>query len=441
MNQTATLEPALDAKPTLLFIDDEANILAALKRLFRPLGYHILTAESGAEALALLEKEKVDLAICDMRMPQMGGAEVLEQMRAKWPDAVRILLTGYSDITSTIAAINHGEIYRYISKPWDDNEIVLIVRDALERKYLLAEKQRLDTLTQRQYNELKVLNASLEDKVRQRTEELRVALESLAHAHEQLKKDYFATIRVFANLMELRKGTMAGHSRRVAQLCCNIARRMGLTETEVGNLEVAALLHNIGKIGLPDRLLDRPFAELSHEERAQFDKHPLHAAAILMALAPLADAAQLIRYHREHYSGNGSLSGLHASAIPLGARILLVASDYESLQEGLIGRDKLAPAQALDMVINGRGTRYDPAVVDMLHELTAHNGQHVHIGTEFQLTSGQLHEGMLLTRDIVTSNGMLLLLKDSTLSAEHIRKIQEFEQATGEQLTIYTHSI
>jgi len=436
MNQTAPLEPAPDAKPTLLFIDDEANILAALKRLFRPLGYHILTAESSAEALALLEKENVDLVICDMRMAQMDGAEVLEQIRIKWPDVVRILLTGYSDITSTIAAINRGEIYRYISKPWDDNDIMLIVRDALERKYLLAEKQRLDTLTQRQNNELKAMNATLEDKVRQRTEELRDTLESLAHAHEHLKKDYFAIIQVFANLMELRKGAMAGHSRRVAQLCCNIARRMGLAETEVGNLEVAALLHNIGKIGLPDRLLDRPFTELSHEERAQFDKHPLRAAAVLMALAPLADAAQLIRYHREHYGGAGN-----PSAIPLGARILLVASDYVSLQEDLIGRDKPAPGQALDMIVNGRGTRYDPAVIDVLHELVAHDGQHSQVGTEFQLTSGQLREGMLLTRDIVTSNGMLLLLKDSALSAEHIREIREFEQAAGEQITIYTHSI
>ncbi|WP_435628540.1 HD domain-containing phosphohydrolase [Candidatus Ferrigenium straubiae] len=429
---TAPPEPAPDAKPTLLLIDDEANILAALKRLFRPLGYNVLTAESGAEAFALLEKENIDLVICDMRMPQMDGAEMLEQIRIKWPDVLRILLTGYADMASTIAAINRGEIYRYVSKPWDDNDMILIVRDALEHKRLLAEKQRLDALTQRQFNELKTLNATLEDKVRQRTEELRDAL-------AQLKKDYFTTIQVFANLMELRKGAMAGHSRRIAQLCCDIARRMNLPETEVTNLEVAGLLHNIGKIGLPDRLLDRPFTELSHEERVQFDKHPLRAAAILMALAPLADAAQLIRHHREHYNGNSS--GLGASAIPLGARILLVASDYESLQEGLIESDHLGPGEALDMVIKGRGTRYDPQVVDMLRELVAHEGPHAHVGSEFQLASSQLREGMLITRDIETSNGMLLLLKDSTLNAEYIRKIQEFEQAAGKPLTIYTHSV
>jgi response regulator RpfG family c-di-GMP phosphodiesterase len=160
------------APSTILFIDDEANILSALKRLFRPLGYNIFTAKSGAQALAILEKEPVDIVISDMRMPQMTGAEVLERIRGKWPDMVRILLTGYADITSTIAAINRGEIYRYIAKPWDDNDIVLIVRDALERKHLLAEKLRLEELTMRQNLALTVMNTSLEEKVLQRTEGL-----------------------------------------------------------------------------------------------------------------------------------------------------------------------------------------------------------------------------------------------------------------------------
>ena len=128
---------------TLLFVDDEASILSSLRRLFRPHGYRILTAESGAAGLETLEKESVDLVISDMRMPEMDGAQFLEKVRARWPEVTRILLTGYADITSTINAINKGEIYRYIAKPWDDNDIVLVVRDALERKRLQAENTRL----------------------------------------------------------------------------------------------------------------------------------------------------------------------------------------------------------------------------------------------------------------------------------------------------------
>jgi adenylate cyclase len=154
MNQEASIK---NIAATLLLIDDEANIRAALTRLFRPCGYTILTAESGAAAFELLEQNAVDLVICDMRMPEMSGAEVLEQIRIKWPEVVRILLTGYADIDLIIAAINRGEIYRYIAKPWDDNDIVLTVRDALEHKHLLVEKQRLETLTLQQNEKIKRL--------------------------------------------------------------------------------------------------------------------------------------------------------------------------------------------------------------------------------------------------------------------------------------------
>ncbi|MCK9199669.1 MAG: response regulator [Gallionella sp.] len=439
MNQEAA--PPANEPATLLFIDDEANILAALKRLFRPLGYNILTAENGPDGLALLEKENVDLVICDMRMPQMSGAEVLEQIHNRWPEVVRILLTGYSDLTSTIAAINRGEIYRYISKPWDDNDIALVVRDALERKHLLAEKLRLEALTQQQNEELKELNASLEEKVRQRTEQLRAALDSLDHAHERLKQDYFATIQVFANLMELRKGAMAGHSRRVAQLCRNIAQQMGLTEDYIQTIETAALLHNIGKIGLPDRLLDQPYFELPYADRAEFDKHPLRAGAALMALDPLVQAAELIRHHLDHYDGMGNRSGLRGEAIPLGARILLVASDYDALQQGLLGHERMTPEQAQDTIDKGSGMRYDPAVVGAFRRIIGSSAQYGHINAEFQVTSNQLHEGMLLTHDVITKDGMLLLLKDTVLNVAHIRDIKEFEASAGELLAIFTHTI
>lgn len=419
---------------TLLFIDDEANILAALKRLFRPLGYNILTAESGAEALDLLERQRVDLVVSDMRMPQMSGAEVLERIRNKWPDVMRILLTGYSDLSSTIAAINRGEIYRYIAKPWNDDDIVLTVRDALERKHLLAEKQRLEEQTLRQNEELRQLNENLEDKVRERTEEVQIAL-------EQLKKDYFTSVQVFANLIEMRKGTMAGHSRRVAQLCRQIANKMLLSEADTQAIETAALLHNIGKIGLPDRLLDTPYLELSPGDRAEFDKHPSRAAAALMALDPLLGASKVIRHHREHFDGTGNPSGLSGEKLPLGSRILLVASDYDALQQGLVSRDKLSPEQALDMIAGKSGTVYDPNVVDVLRQLMPHLSKEAGIETEFLLTSSQLHEGMRLTRDVVSVNGMLLLLKDTTLNAERILEIRDLEQTEGVQLPIYTHSI
>ena len=136
-------QEGLSKTASLLFVDDERNILSSMKRLFRPLGYHIHLASSGAEGLEILEREDIDLIVSDMRMPEMNGAEFLERAAQQWPNAMRILLTGYSDLGSTVAAVNKGKIYRYVSKPWEDQELVLAVQHALERKNLEDEKKRL----------------------------------------------------------------------------------------------------------------------------------------------------------------------------------------------------------------------------------------------------------------------------------------------------------
>ena len=125
---------------TILCVDDEANILSSLRRLFRPHGYKVLVAGGGVEGLEALAGEHVDLIISDMRMPGMDGATFLAEARQRYPDTVRLLLTGYADMDSTIAAINSGQIARYIAKPWNDQDVLLTVREALERQALLREK-------------------------------------------------------------------------------------------------------------------------------------------------------------------------------------------------------------------------------------------------------------------------------------------------------------
>ena len=358
--------------PTLLFVDDEPSILSALRRLFRPHGYRIFVAESGASGLTILEQETIDLVISDMRMPEMDGASFLKQVRARWPKVMRILLTGYADINSTVSAINEGEIYRYIAKPWDDNEILSTVREATERQYLEAENQRLSELTQAQNEALKALNSSLEQKVAERTAELSQALSFVEQTHAELKKSFLTSVQVFAGVIELRSGPagkpLAGHGRRVAEKARAVARRMGLLEAEVQNIMLAALLHDIGKLGLPDDLLAKPYNTLSGEQRAQVMKHPLMGQNILMGIDKLRDAALIVRHHHEYYDGSGYPDRLSGLAIPQGARILTVANDYDALQIGTLVQRPLKAKEALDFLIENRSKRYDPAVVDAFLE-------------------------------------------------------------------------
>lgn len=149
----------------LLFVDDETNILKALKRLFHAAEYNVYTAENGMEGLKILNHHPMDLIISDMRMPQMDGAEFLTQAALQWPDTVRILLTGYADLESTVAAVNQGRIYSYCSKPWNDAELKILVNNAVEQKRLRDERQRLFEIINLQHAELKTLNAHLEARV------------------------------------------------------------------------------------------------------------------------------------------------------------------------------------------------------------------------------------------------------------------------------------
>ena len=427
------------SSPTLLFVDDEPGILSSLRRLFRPQGYRIYIAESGAAGLEILAKESIDLVISDMRMPEMDGATFLKEVRSRWPKVMRILLTGYADITSTVAAINHGEIYRYIAKPWDDNEIVTIVREALERMHLEKENQRLSALTLAQNDELKALNTSLEQKVAERTAELRQALAFVEQSHGELKKSFLTSVQVFAGVIELRSGSvgsqMSGHGRRVAEHARSVAQRMGLSDNEVQNVMLAGLLHDIGKLGLPDELLSKPFNTLTGEQRALVMKHPLIGQNILMGIEKFKEAAVLVRHHHECYDGSGYPDHLTGIAIPQGSRILQVVNEYDSLQIGTLVQRPLKPAEAMTFLIENRGKRYDPVAVDAFSKLISET-QKTGI-SEAPLRTMHLKPGMVLTRDQVHRDGYMLLARGSVLTSEIIGQLIKMEHAEQHTLTLY----
>jgi response regulator RpfG family c-di-GMP phosphodiesterase len=423
----------MEGNATLLFVDDEVNILSSLKRLFRPGGYRIFTAESGAQGLEILQHEAVDLVVSDMRMPEMNGAQFLEQVNARWPDTIRILLTGHAEIGATIDAINKGHIYRYISKPWEDNDILLAIKQALHQKKLELANQGLEELTRRQNEELKDLNANLEAKVKARTEEVRQTMGFLEIAHDKLKRDFITSIRVFSNLIEMREGAMAGHSRRVAELSRAIAQKMKVNDADAQDIFLAALLHDVGKIGFPDYLLEKSSANLTSEERLEMVKHPVKGQTALMALEQLKGASKLIRSHHERYDGQGYPDRLAGLAIPLGARVIMLANEYDAVQLGMLLSKRLKQADALLFIQEGRGNRYDPAVVDAFMSVMAST---VHAVRELALHPEQLRPGMVLSRDLLSRQGDLLLSKDHLLDASLIDQIKSFKQL-GDELVVY----
>lgn len=428
---------AMTENVCVLLVDDEANILSALRRLFRPQGYTIHTAESGAAGLAILERESVDLVISDMRMPQMDGAEFLARVAERWPGVIRILLTGYADLSSTVDAINRGHIYGYFSKPWEDNEIRLAVQHALEQKRLRQERDRLLELTRRQNDELKDLNATLEQKVTARTEELRQTNMFLELAYDQLQESYYAAIPIFASLVQLREGPGGGHGTRVAELARDIATHMGLDADDVRHVYFSGLLHDMGKLAWPDALLRTPYADLNAAQRKVVEKHPITGQAILMGMDPLQKTALFIRHHHEHYNGNGYPDRLYGEKIPLGARILAVANDYDGLRSGSLLGEELSPLDARAFLQERRDKRYDGAVIDACLTVLDARERGEGMVRELRLEPGALRPGMMLSRDLLSRDGVLLLTKGYRLTEALVRKINSFEQDDNAHVLIH----
>ena len=235
--------------------------------------------------------------------------------------------------------------------------------------------------------------------------------------------------------MEMRHPILAGHSRRVAAVARSMAIHMGMNNMGVQNVFVAGMLHDIGKIGFTDTLLTRPVRTMNPEDLLIYRKHPLDGESALMALEELAPVTKLVRHHHERFDGQGFPDGLRGIDIPLGARLLAVANDYDSLQIGTFSALRFTPEEARQALEKDRGKRYDPQVLDALVVVTTAPPKPVVRQRECRLS--ELEPGMVLAREFTRSGGVLLLGVDQVLSAKLIERMQAFEAAEGVEMTAF----
>lgn len=417
----------------VLVVDDEPNILSALRRMLRAHGYRVQTAPGGSEALALLEQAPVDLIISDMRMPEMNGAEFLRRSRERVPEAVRILLTGYADIGSTIDAVNNGEIFRYVSKPWNDESLLATLRDGLQRKQLERDRDRLLATVTRQHEQLKGHAELLEQRVIERTQALSHAHAELQTSHDRAHQGFMGTLRMLSHLLDQRAGLARGCGRAAAALVQAVGPRLGLSKAEVQDAFHAALLEDLGRLGLPDRLIDSPLHALAGDDRRRMQRVPLVAEGHLLALPALAGAGLVLHHLGERWDGQGEPDGLKDVTILAGARLLRVASDYERLKAGCIETRRFTDAEARRWLGNGSGTRYDPAVVQAL--LAWFDSAQAVPAPRARLGVAALLPGMVLAQDLSAGN-VLLVAQGRTLDATLIKALAQLEQRQNAQFEL-----
>lgn len=422
--------------PVVLVIDDEVNVVNAIKRTLRSENYRVEVCTDPLVSVAMAKQIQPLVVMCDMRMPGMDGSQVFAALRTELPLAAKILLTGYADIKSTIAAINQGEIDRYLTKPWNDDELREVIRQQLDLAALRLEREHLTQSLAGKVHELEVLNQELDQRVESRTQEIHQANLFLEQSYQQLHQQFLNAVKVFSNLIEMSSPLMAGHGRRVADIARFIGLEMKLLDSEIQNLYIAGLLHDIGKIGLPEKILSTPYTQLDASNKLVIAKHCEKGQLALMALPELHQVATYIAHHHERVDGRGYPNGIEGSDIPLGARILAVAEDWDELQMGLLASQKLDTKQAVEFIAQGAGKRYDSDVVKALPSALKRI-QYMPKSNERVIDSEKIQAGQILSRDLVSPEGMLLMAKGGSVTTRLVEYLATVYQKEKVSLKIY----
>lgn len=421
---------------TILLVDDEENVLNSLRRLFRSNDYRILTASSAEEGLEILETNLAWLVVSDNAMPGTTGIQFLKQVRDSWPDTIRIMLTGYADLDSAMEAINRGEVYRFVTKPWDPDGLRLLVQQGIDQYRLVQDNRRMHALIQEQNALLKQWNESLQQTVEERTKEIRQKNAELEQLYEQLKGSFVNTIKVFTGLIEFRNPAIGGHARRVAALARSIAGEMELSEDTIKNVEVAALLHDIGKIGLPDEVLRRDEKLLTASQRGLLRQHSTLGQAALHIIDGLEPIGILVKSHHERWNGTGYPDGLKGEAIPVGARIIAVADAFDHYLEAE-SKDPVDFVESQQR--KGYSGIFDPSVIQALGRVVQ-NSPSVSASHEISISVRELREGMVLARDLRSSTGILLIPKGERIKEAYIDKLNLYVHQKLIPSTVYVYS-
>lgn len=343
-----------DAKSRILIVDDEPDITEILSDLLSD-DHDCTTANSAEAALQLLAQNEFHLVVSDITMPGMSGLEMLPRAKSISPNTVVVMISGMQTVESAIGALRLGG-FDYLMKPFDLRQVEAVVKRALEHQDLIVAKQRYEN--------------HLEELVEQRTAELDQALNSLEDA-------YRSTLKALTAALETRDSETHGHSERVVTYSLRLGREYGLTAEQMKALEFGSLLHDIGKIGVPDLILRKP-AKLTEEEWVLMREHPLHGQQILRGIEFLEGPARVVAQHHEKWDGSGYPLGLQGEDIDVCARIFAVADAFDAITSDRVYRRGKSYQAAADELDEWAGRQFDPKVVEAFHRVPQQDWDELH---------------------------------------------------------------
>lgn len=414
--------------PSILVVDDEAIVLSALKETLERDGHHVTATTSPLKALELLRREDFAVIVSDHRMPEMMGLDFLIESRKIRPHASRILITAVLSLPTIVEAINKGEIFRFVAKPWLREELSATIRNALHRHQLVTENERLTAQTQELNARLMVANASLARQVKD-LEQKKTALDE---ANRELATSYDHSLDLCRRILATYDPYLGGQTKAVVEIAQCMASTEHFNDQERHALRTAAWLCDLGLIGIPRELL-RGFrlnpARLSEQERESIQTHPIYSQTLASYVDPNPLVAETIRAHHERFDGEGFPDGLRGLSIPWPARCLAIVVWF--VESGL-AKDK-----AIDAIMAESGRAFDPEAVRLFLKTTdlAQLPRQVR-----EIMMEELEPGMVLANGLYSPHGLLLVGEGQTLSASTIAKIRNHNltSAISQRLLVYS---
>ncbi len=335
----------------VLVVDDEDPIRNALKKFLTQQQFEVYTAASGDEALAQLKRHRIALMLCDIRMPGTSGVDLVPHALEAEPDLAILMLSAVNDATSAALCMQRGAM-DYLTKPVELADLGRAVQRALKRRDMQLENRQLSSW--------------LKEEVTTRTAELH-------RERMRLERISTATLEALVNALEAKDPYLRGHSARVADLAATIASQMELGDEEVEQVRVAGRLHDIGKIGTRESVMEKQ-GPLSPEEYDHVKQHVIIGSQILAPLHHLGPVISFVRSHHERWDGSGYPDGLKGEDIPVGARVIGAAEVYDALTTSRPYQDKLTAEQAVEHMADLAGTVLDPRVYEALASVVSRRG-------------------------------------------------------------------
>lgn len=401
----------------VLVLDDDEIVLLAMKETLERESYRISAFTSPNQALLALRSEKFSVIISDHRMPEMTGLEFLDLCKAEQPNASRILITGVLTLNTVVEAVNRGEIFRFLAKPWIREELLATVENAVQRYALVEANERLQADTLDLNEKLVASNASLKEKIAQ----LEVNAANLDEANSALERNFRHSLEICFRLIEAFHPILGQQTKSVVAICESIAQSPLLEPREQDALRVSSWLYNLGRIGLPRDLLSKALQDpqsLSEQEQTLMRHYPVYGQTLASFVEGLEGVGQTIRAHRERFDGQGYPDGLSRESIPVAARHLAVVVGFV---ESNLPRD-----QALEHIIRESGRAYHPEAVRLFMKSSNLTTLPKKVR---EITLAELEPGMVLAKGIYSPSGLLLIPEERRLTTGVIHKIKEHDFA------------